>query len=539
MRGTPAMNGDNQPTDHYQAKYPNHLTCPITQQLLQQAVETDCGHRFSLKAIEKHMNTDGSTCPCCKIPISPWEIAPQPKLDKQVFSFVKNNIEELLESDEQLDEVALFLDAASILGVEACEAMQSEGLTINATDSEGRTPLAIAVHEGNTIAVSTLLKAGADTSWHNQADLDLLMIAASQENFDMCNTLLSNGFPSNRRDHSGKTAFLRSMAASTNHESAMRYVRLFMNNKQDPLCTDANGKNAFDYALKYHSSDICKEMLVLGNKALKLYAKDFLVDAIMRNDTIQVKALLAAGAVDVIEDSELYTLASRMDNEPVEALILETLMEACPEELNQVLNLQQSHAIGARINDARRVYLDLAYLFFLRFNSHTQTADINDSQSFVIWRQNHLRYLPLNLETQTKYILLSTLKRAENLHHDDDTSTSSQDWSQNWFAAIKHFILLAFSWLTPRKRQHIEQATSSFKTYIQKPNISQLNDLKSHSNLLSESKFGREVIVPYILMMNYSMKRESSSLTNRGLLNSWIHHEERRLRAKTPTSYEA
>ncbi|ACE05799.1 hypothetical protein Aasi_0377 [Candidatus Amoebophilus asiaticus 5a2] len=83
--------GPNYIASLHKIDYPDHLICPLTQELFLDPVVTPCGHSFSHQELLKWLNTQKS-CPNCREPVNPKRLCPNVSL-RQV-------IEKLLSSRE-------------------------------------------------------------------------------------------------------------------------------------------------------------------------------------------------------------------------------------------------------------------------------------------------------------------------------------------------------------------------------------------------------------------------------------------------------
>ncbi|KAI8989477.1 26S proteasome non-ATPase regulatory subunit 10-like protein [Pilobolus umbonatus] len=81
----------------------------------------------------------------------------------------------------------------------------NKGVSINAQDDAGWTPLMIAVSAGHTDVVRTLLEKGADVSLENQIGQSALHYAASKNRTEICRLLLEYKAPVNPLNHHKQT----------------------------------------------------------------------------------------------------------------------------------------------------------------------------------------------------------------------------------------------------------------------------------------------------------------------------------------------
>lgn len=81
----------------------------------------------------------------------------------------------------------------------------SDGADLNATDSDGRTPLACAIRGGSMEVVKALVEGGANVNKNSEEGLPLYL-AAREGRVDMVTLLLDNEADINARDASGATA---------------------------------------------------------------------------------------------------------------------------------------------------------------------------------------------------------------------------------------------------------------------------------------------------------------------------------------------
>ncbi|MHB9147627.1 MAG: U-box domain-containing protein [Candidatus Amoebophilus sp.] len=71
--------GPNYIASLHKINYPDHLICPLTQELFLDPVVTPCGHSFSHQELLKWLNTQKS-CPNCREPVKPKRLCPNVSL---------------------------------------------------------------------------------------------------------------------------------------------------------------------------------------------------------------------------------------------------------------------------------------------------------------------------------------------------------------------------------------------------------------------------------------------------------------------------
>ncbi len=129
----------------------------------------------------------------------------------------------------------------------------SQGVDVNGSNTDGDTPLSIAVENGNSTMVKLLIKAGGNVHQRLSTDKKTLLMHAIDEprgrSSTMIRTLLKAGLNIETRDKSGKTALIY---AAINDDSTS--LRALMNAGANIKVHDRNGLRAINYAKKHGSN---------------------------------------------------------------------------------------------------------------------------------------------------------------------------------------------------------------------------------------------------------------------------------------------
>jgi GTP-binding protein EngB required for normal cell division len=83
--------GTNYVTSLRKMNYPEHLICPLTQDLFLDPIVTPCGHSFSHQELLKWLNTNKS-CPNCRELVNPKRLCPNLSLRQTIEDFLSSGI---------------------------------------------------------------------------------------------------------------------------------------------------------------------------------------------------------------------------------------------------------------------------------------------------------------------------------------------------------------------------------------------------------------------------------------------------------------
>ena len=225
------------------------------------------------------------------------------------------------------------------LQVEIIDKLLAAGADVNAFNSyRGRILNRAIVRVPHSLSLETikaLIKAGADVNAADASGLTPLMLAASQNQFELLNLLLSAGAKRsvNAKDAAGRSAFI--LAAGGYKDSTLPIVKVLLANGANALAADDAGETPLMHAAKGASNETIQILLKLG---ASVDAKDKQGQTVLmyatrnyytpeRGAAQTVKLLLAAGAkvneIDGYRRSALIYAAynSAADLEVVKLLI--------------------------------------------------------------------------------------------------------------------------------------------------------------------------------------------------------------------------
>jgi len=118
-----------------------------------------------------------------------------------------NNCLQNCEASAATADMATALQRAALINdLTAINALLDRGVSVNASDEIGRTPLMEAVFSGNQAAVSLLILRGADVNISDQDGWTALMEASSKGRFEIARILLFSGADPKARNKTGTTA---------------------------------------------------------------------------------------------------------------------------------------------------------------------------------------------------------------------------------------------------------------------------------------------------------------------------------------------
>ena len=130
--------------------------------------------------------------------------------------------------------------AASAGNVDALKAAQASGESLNATDSDGTTPLHLAAYKGQKATVDFLLaQEGILKDPADKRGMTPLMLAAGAGHAEVVRSLLKAGEDPKRTAADGATALHRAAA-----QGNLEVVGLLLEAGADPALTDSRGKTA-------------------------------------------------------------------------------------------------------------------------------------------------------------------------------------------------------------------------------------------------------------------------------------------------------
>ena len=141
----------------------------------------------------------------------------------------------------------LALDEAALAGnLPLVRQGVEQGLDVNGSASEGRTPLMLASFNGHTGVASYLLEHGSKINLKDTAGRTALMYASSGPYHETVEVLIKSGAEVNAVDGEEKWTALMFAAG----EGQTEVVKVLLNSGADPTLKDADGDTALDFAQK-------------------------------------------------------------------------------------------------------------------------------------------------------------------------------------------------------------------------------------------------------------------------------------------------
>jgi general secretion pathway protein A len=136
------------------------------------------------------------------------------------------------------------LDNAEVGNLAEVQALLAAGVSPEARDGAGMTPLMLAVVHDHGAVAEQLLAGGADVNASDDGGVTALMLAASNGRAALLQRLVARGANVDARTRAGWTALI--YAAWNGHQSV---VRRLLAAGADPALTDRNGWTALQYAI--------------------------------------------------------------------------------------------------------------------------------------------------------------------------------------------------------------------------------------------------------------------------------------------------
>ena len=142
---------------------------------------------------------------------------------------------------------------------------------VNKPDSNGNTPLLIAIRGGKTVTISKLLAAKADINLSNKVGSNALMIVATNPNAEIVKLLLDGGIKVEATDLEGKTALM--YLSSCRCSDSSKVAKMLLDAKVNVSAQDNDGWTALMYAARDGNKEVA-EVLVKASPELGLKTKD-------------------------------------------------------------------------------------------------------------------------------------------------------------------------------------------------------------------------------------------------------------------------
>jgi ankyrin repeat protein len=136
--------------------------------------------------------------------------------------FIKASLERANLDAKPDDSLAGMMRAALIGNTAAVGIFLERGVSVNASDASGRTPLIEAAFGGHIDTIIELLKRGADVNAQDGDGWTALMEAASKGRFDVVRTLLAHGADARIKNKKGWTALKSTSKCNTEISRLLR-----------------------------------------------------------------------------------------------------------------------------------------------------------------------------------------------------------------------------------------------------------------------------------------------------------------------------
>jgi ankyrin repeat protein len=177
---------------------------------------------------------------------------------------------------------------------ELLAALIAAGADVNAKDTEGRTPLLIAIIRKNDKAIKTLIDAGVDLESPLRDGKTPLMVAASNNNFEAIIALIKAGADINAKDENCMTSLM-----ATVYNNNLEAIAVFLDAGVDINAKDKDGRTALSCAVWENNLDAVAALLSAGSDVSAKYndGKTPLILAVMKQNVEIVAALLKNGRV--------------------------------------------------------------------------------------------------------------------------------------------------------------------------------------------------------------------------------------------------
>lgn len=134
------------------------------------------------------------------------------------------------------------------------EKAADQGMDVDQSDAEGRTPLMLASFNGHTAIVGFLLEVGADIEKQNREGRTPLIFAASGPNPETVGLLLEEGADPDATDNGERWTPLM-FAAAGGHADV---VQTLLDHGADTELTDEDGETARDFARSNGHSEVAQ-----------------------------------------------------------------------------------------------------------------------------------------------------------------------------------------------------------------------------------------------------------------------------------------
>jgi ankyrin repeat protein len=139
--------------------------------------------------------------------------------------------------------------------------VEADPAIVNITNSDGDSPLYIAVQEENMDIAKYLIDNGADVNHINTREVwSILHLACHLKNLEMVELLIDNGANLEEKNEQGQTALI--IAIQKNHgKSHLEVIETLLKAGADFLYTDNTGRTALDWAQQNDDDDVIRLLI--------------------------------------------------------------------------------------------------------------------------------------------------------------------------------------------------------------------------------------------------------------------------------------
>jgi ankyrin repeat protein len=178
-------------------------------------------------------------------------------------------------------------EAVSAGDVDRVKQFLAGGIHPDVRDSNGHTPLLMAVARNHYSVACELLGNGADVDAASQSGLTALMVACACGYKEMVSLLLSFGASPNITNCDGRTAL---MFAASNGYTRIVVILIYLQPEIDIDMTDFSGKSALDIAVALGNDDVARLLVAEGAYRSSIKPSQF-----GRQENGACSSLIAAG----------------------------------------------------------------------------------------------------------------------------------------------------------------------------------------------------------------------------------------------------
>jgi ankyrin repeat protein len=177
----------------------------------------------------------------------------------EITTPANDNIEEQIRAAQEQhsamqsrDREGLLREAAFGGQTKTVEQLLSEGISVDATDEDGRTALMLASYNGHDTAVSLLLDAGSKINVQDSLGRTALMYGSTGPFPETVTVLLEHGADPNLSDKVDHFTALMWAAA----EGQTEVARILLEHRADPSMTDKDKDSALSFAVRNKHKEV-------------------------------------------------------------------------------------------------------------------------------------------------------------------------------------------------------------------------------------------------------------------------------------------